>query len=40
MRPRLGWFDPDVLFVIVGLVVSVFAALLSSGSKRKTTATF
>jgi hypothetical protein len=39
MKPRLGWFDPDVLFVIVGLVVFVFLALLSSGSTRKTTAT-
>ena len=38
LKPRLGWFDPDVLFIIVGLVVFVPMALLS-GSTRKTSAT-
>lgn len=35
MRSRLGWLDPDVLFVEIMFVILVAGALLSTGRPRK-----
>jgi len=35
LRPRLGWLDPDVLFVEIIFVILVVGALLSTGQLRK-----
>ena len=35
LRPRLGWLDPDVLFVEIMFVILVAGALLSTGGPRK-----
>ena len=35
LRPRLGWLDPDVLFVEIMFVILAVGALFKAGGPRK-----